>query len=340
MLQHHQVIIVGAGPGGISVAAALRAAGLEDLVILEKGSIGQAWLDYPTETHLLSESAADHDDNMIAGVSTSEVFPHMPHPSHVIYQKYLEHVIQQKKIKVLQNVQIQKVTYNPQDKQFILVTPDENYFTANYLVWAAGMYSSPNETLDSAECYIHYARMPYLNDIQAKEITVVGSANGASGVILQLARPGRVVTLVSAHEYVVPEPIDCLWKEQMRFVKELEMQGLVKIVDNFRVARIFKQDDQYILESELGHQLVTSLRPIVCTGFLPNIEPIKSLIDQREEGHDLIVDMDEHHQAKKTAHLYLAGVAGKTCGDEGMIIEFREFGEVIAKDIQRKLNLQ
>src|SRR5258708_3522061 len=103
MLEHHQIIIVGAGPGGIAVAASLKDAGLDDVIILEKGTIGQAWLDYPAETHLLSESAASHDNNEIANVDTKDVFPNMPHPSHVIYQKYLAYVAKQKKIEVHEN---------------------------------------------------------------------------------------------------------------------------------------------------------------------------------------------------------------------------------------------
>ncbi len=338
MLEHHDVIIVGAGPGGISVATALRAQGIDDVVLLEKGVVGQAWLDYPSETHLLSESATDHDDNMIDDVATSEVFPNMPHPSHLIYQKYLEHVVEQKKLKVYQHITIEKVTYNPDEKKFILMGADDTYFTANFLVWAAGMFSTPNEKLDSEGCYIHYARLPYLNDITSGEITVVGSANGASGVIMQLARPGRLVTLVSAHPYEIPMPIDCLWKDQMRFVKDLEMQGLVRIIENFRVKRIYQREGMYVLESETGQELTAPLRPIVCTGFLSNIEPVKNLVEERPVGHGHEPDIDPHRQSKKTPNLYLGGVIAKVADDgDGMIVTFREFGKAIAEDISRKL---
>jgi len=38
---------------------------------------------------------------------------------------------------------------------------------------------------------------------------------------------------------------------------ELEMQGLVKIVDNFRAKRIFQEDGQYVLESEAGQKYIS-----------------------------------------------------------------------------------
>ena len=97
----YRVCVVGAGPGGLSVAAALIDQGLrtEELMILDRGDIGQAWLDYPPETHLLSESSPTKDDNMIADIPTSEVFSNIPHPSHVMYQKYLQYVADKKHLK-------------------------------------------------------------------------------------------------------------------------------------------------------------------------------------------------------------------------------------------------
>ena len=233
-----KVIVVGAGPGGLSTAAALIDAGLKpsEVMILEKGEIGEAWLDYPQDTHLLSESSPDHDDNMIAGVKTAEVFPHIPHPSHIMYQKYLAHVAEVKKIQVQKNTTVQSVVYNPEQKLFWLDDTEGREYTCQFLIWAAGMFCQPNEEMDSQGCYIHYARVPYLHEMSEPEVTVVGSANGASGVLLQLARPGRVVTLVTSRPYVVPQPIDCLWKEHMQLIKDFESTVYVQSVFALRAS--------------------------------------------------------------------------------------------------------
>jgi thioredoxin reductase len=334
----HQVIVVGAGPGGIAVAAALKDKGIDDLLVLDKGCVGQAWLDYPEDTHLLSGSDPGHDENMIADVPTSDVFPNIPHPSHVMYQKYLEHVAEVKKIEVRKDTQVETVIYNNDTKQFVIMDKMGQEFVAQYVVWAAGMYTTPNEDMDSEGCYIHYARVPYLSGITAPEVTVVGSANGASGVVLQVARPGHRVTLVTSHEYTVPQPIDCLWKEQMQFVMELKNQGLVKIVENFRVKRVYFDPEQkvFVLESEDGTTLTSPQRPILCTGFLANIKPIKELITEYSKDHETLVDLSETHEARKTPNLYLAGVVGKLDHEQGFIRHFRNFGPVIADDIKKK----
>ncbi len=335
----YTVIIVGAGPGGLSVAGALLDGGLpaDQLLVLDRGEVGQAWLDYPEDTHLLSTSVGKDDENMIAGVRTAEVFPNIPHPSHILYQKYLQHVAEKRNIAVRRNAMVDNVVSDYKDNLFYVYLRDDGVLSTKFLVWAAGMYSRPNEKLDMEGCYIHYARMPYLDDIDAKEITVVGSANGASGVVMQLARPGRKITLVVSGEYKVPDPIDCLWKENMQFVKDLAMQGLVDIVEHFRVKRIYKDSDMYYLESEDSQKLTAKDRPIICTGFLPNVDPIKELVDEQCEDRETFLGMDDVHQSTRQPRLYLAGVVGRNFHQDGGIASFRQFGPIIAADILKKL---
>ncbi len=337
MPEHHRIIIVGAGPGGLAVAAALHDEGVEDVVILEKGEIGESWREYPTDTHLISESAPNKDDNMIAGVSTSEVFPHIPHPNHMMYQKYLEYVATEKKIQVKCDVMVEKVLFDQTAKIFHLMTKTGEEFTAQFVVWSGGMYSTPNQMVNSEGCYIHYANFPYMDYVTSDEITVVGSANGASGVVMQLAKPGRLITLVVSHKYEIPMPIDCLWKENMQFILDLSKQGLVKIVENFRVSRVFEENGLYVLENEEGKQLTAKRKPIVCIGFSPNIEPIKDMVEEYCEHHETFFVLDEAHQSKKQPGLYVAGCIGKLEPSEGMIVVFREFGPIIAKHIHDQI---
>jgi pyruvate/2-oxoglutarate dehydrogenase complex dihydrolipoamide dehydrogenase (E3) component len=167
----------------------------------------------------------------------------------------------------------------------------------------------------------------------------VGSANGASSVVLELAKPGRKVNLVVSHTYEVPQPIDCLWKEQMQFIQELEKQGLVTITENFRVKRIYDLPDEkkFVLESETGQKMKVNSRPIVCTGFSPNIGPINELVEVSHADHDPLLVLDKAHQSKKQPGLYVGGAIGKFQHEEGFIRFFRDFGKVITLDIQQKL---
>lgn len=330
---HHNCIIVGAGPGGLATAFALQLAGISDIVVLDRGQVGQSWLDYPPETRLLSSSKEDTDENQIADIKVWEVQPNIEHPTHTMYQRYLAAVAERKGILVEEGCDIISVRLHAETQNFELTTIDSRVFTSKYLIWASGMYSTPDEQLACTGCFIHYSRIQDWKHITETDVTVVGGANGASEVVIQLAQPGRVVRLVCSSPFEVPEPIDTLWKENRKLIKDLQYQGLVKIVENFRVKKIYHDDIAFILESTDGQILHSATRPIVCIGFLPNIEPVKELVDIKVEGHDKFLDLDESHQSKKTPKLFCAGTIGKLTHDQGFIKGFRDFGEAIASKI-------
>ncbi|PWU23693.1 hypothetical protein C5B42_02170 [Candidatus Cerribacteria bacterium 'Amazon FNV 2010 28 9'] len=333
---YHQVIIVGAGSGGLSVACSLQKQGINDVLVIDEGEVGQAWANYPPETHLLSETNDQKDENMIDDVPLKEVCPNIPHPSHMMYQKYLQEVVKRHELNVLSYTRVERVVRNEETENWTLFAANNTTFSCTYLVWAAGMYSTPNECLSTKHCYIHYSHIQDWSNITDKEIYVVGSANGATEVVMQLARPGRKVYLLCSKTYDIPLPIDCLWKENMQFVKDLEKQGLVDIIENFRTKDVSHDDLEYIITGEDGTIIHAPTRPIMCIGFLPNIEPVHEFVSETKDQHDAMLELDEHHESKKHTNLYFAGAIGKSTSEEGFIRGFREYAHIIAEDIKQK----
>jgi len=335
--EFHQVLLVGAGPGGIAIASDLIKTGLKDVLILEKGVIGQSWQDYPPETRLLSESNAQNDENQVGGIPVSSVLPNIPHPSHAMYQRYLQTVVQKNQIPVVEHCTVSTVSLDPQTQEFILQSDDQKVFRSQFLIWAAGTYLTPNESLSDKSCFIHYSRIQDWKHITDPVVTVIGGANGATEVVLQLAAPGRKIRLLTTH-FDIPLPVDCLWKENRVLVKEFEKQGLVEIIEDFRVTSVHHDTTQFIIESETGKTLYSENRPIVCIGFLPSIGPIESLVASRMEGHDQLLDLTESHESTKQPRLFLAGTLGKLhAGEDGFIRHFSHYGGSIVAQIQSYL---
>ena len=52
MPRHMRVAIVGAGPAGLGLARVLSDLAIPDVWVLERGEIGQSFLDWPEETRL------------------------------------------------------------------------------------------------------------------------------------------------------------------------------------------------------------------------------------------------------------------------------------------------
>jgi putative flavoprotein involved in K+ transport len=328
------VCIVGAGPGGLSTAAALIAQGVKDVVVLERGEIGQAWLDYPHETHLLSESTPERDDNMIAGVDTDEVFPHIPHPSHLAYQKYLHHVADSLGVRVHTHTVVTSVKKNPEAQPGFTISTSRGTYTAQVVVWAAGQYDCPDACVPDADAYLHYGELT--EEVEATlgdKVTVIGGGNGATGTVMRLARPGRVVTLITAHAYQPPEPIDTLWKEHMELVKQMNLNGLVNIIDETRVERVQKTESGYLLTNSTGWSLTVQDKPIACLGFHPSVGPLSDMVTTKEVDGQEVLDLDEYHQSNQTKGLYLAGCVGQISPGFGLIAQFRNFGAKIASHV-------
>ena len=72
--------------------------------------------------------------------------------------------------------------------------------------------------------------------------------------------------------------------------------------------KIYKEKDSYVLESDEYKKITVPNKPIVCTGFLPNIEPVKELVETVCEHHETFLRMSEDHQSLKTPGLFFAGV--------------------------------
>lgn len=332
--EFHQVILVGAGPGGIAIASDLKKAGIKDFLMLEKGVVGQSWQDYPPETRLLSESSPTKDENQVGGISVTTVLPNIPHPSHAMYQRYLQTVVEKNQLPVQEHCSVNTVVVDSQTQEFILQTENEKTYRCQFLVWAAGSYSTPNESLSDKHCFIHYSRIQDWKHITDSVVTVIGGANGATEVVLQLASPGRKIRLLTTR-FEIPLPVDCLWKENRVLVREFEKQGLVEIIEDFRVKSIQHDESQFIITSESGATLYSENKPIVCIGFLPSVGPIASLVTTRIEGHDTFIDLNDAHESAKQPRLFLAGTVGRLhSGEDGFIRHFSHYGETIVPKIK------
>ena len=56
MQKSNKVVIIGAGPSGIGMAIALIEMGLDDILILDKGQVGESFKNWPLSTRFITPS--------------------------------------------------------------------------------------------------------------------------------------------------------------------------------------------------------------------------------------------------------------------------------------------
>jgi cation diffusion facilitator CzcD-associated flavoprotein CzcO len=180
----HEVVIVGAGFGGLGMAIRLKQAGIEDFVVLERGEdVGGTWWanSYPgcqcdIPSNLYSFSFARHDWDRA-------------YPMRDQILEYLRDCA--RRFGVLPHTrlgcELLGATWLAGEQRWELETSD-GPLSARVLVAAPGLLSEPwNPTLPGLERFegtaFHTARWDHSNDLSGKRVALVGSGATAVQVV-------------------------------------------------------------------------------------------------------------------------------------------------------------
>jgi len=204
------IVIIGSGFAGLCMGIRLRKAGIEDFVILERGSsIGGTWRDndYPgcacdVESHLYSFSFEPNP-------SWSRMFA----PQKEI-RSYLERVAQ--KYGLLPHVQLnQNVSesrWDDSSKTWNVTTTEGERYSAKVLVAATGGLSNPAYPsipgLDSFQGEtFHSAQWNHDYDLRGKRVAVIGTGASAIQFVPQIQpKVAELHLFQRTAPWVVPKP--------------------------------------------------------------------------------------------------------------------------------------
>jgi len=185
------VLVIGAGPCGLSVGAAARAAGLS-CVLLDKGPVVSSIERYPIDMTFFS--TADHLE--IRGVP---FITDSDKPTRSQALNYYRRIVEQFDLDVRQYEKVVRV--DRQEGEFAVHTHradrSERSYRADSLVIATGYFDTPNLLEVEGEDLLkvrHYFREPHRYFDQ--DVLVVGGGNSAVEAALTTWRAGARVTLV------------------------------------------------------------------------------------------------------------------------------------------------
>lgn len=188
-----RVVIVGAGFAGIAMSVALRRAGHDDVIVLERGTtVGGTWRDntYPgiacdVPSHLYG--LATHPNPEWSGVFARGDEIH----------GYLQHVAATERVPVRLGTPMTGATWT--GAGWRIETPDSS-FDADVLVLACGRLTEPLvPAIPGLEAFpgaiFHSARWDHSVALDGARIGVVGTGASAVQLVPELARRGAHVTL-------------------------------------------------------------------------------------------------------------------------------------------------
>ncbi len=188
--QQVHVAVIGAGPGGMYAGIALRNAGFDDFIILEKADdVGGTWWHnrYPgaecdVQSHLYSYTFEPKPDWSRPYAGQAEILD------------YLRHVADKYGIRPACRfgVEVTAAIWQEDSSQWQLRTADGHTLLAGFVISAIGMFNDiavpAIEGLDGfAGTVFHTARWPADHDLSGERVAIIGSAASAVQTIPEIA---------------------------------------------------------------------------------------------------------------------------------------------------------
>ncbi|NMD70295.1 YpdA family putative bacillithiol disulfide reductase [Bacillus sp. DNRA2] len=319
-MQQEEIIIVGAGPCGLSVAIALQEIGINPLII-EKGNVVNAIYHYPTHQTFFSTS-----EKLEIGDVPFITEEYKPRRNQALV--YYREVVNRKKLRINAYELVQSITKT--GEQFSIKT-DKQEYSARYVVIATGYYDHPNymnvpgEDLPKVFHYFKEAH-PYFD----KDVVVVGGKNSSVDAAIELVKAGARVTVIYRGNEYSPSIKPWILPE----FESLIRHGKITMEFNSHVKEITQNQITY---TKAGEKITISNDFVFAmTGYHPNHQFLKNIgIEIDAQSGRPFFDSDTMETNVKGA--FIAGVIAAGNNANEIFIENGRFhGGLIAEAILAK----
>ena len=270
------LLIIGAGPAGLSAAEAARREGL-DYIVIEKGTIANTIRQYPVGRSMFS---TPHEVEMHPGT----LRPVREKPTREEMLSHYIHFVLDLDLKINTDEKVVSVKGNI-DEGFVVKT-DRNEYVARRVLFAIGAMEHPRHLNVPGEDLpkVHHLFIdPYA--YVRKEALVVGGGNSAAEAALFLSEEGARTTLaIWREDWENRDPKAGAMKHWVRTPLEAEVKaGRLKVVLYKHVDEILP--DEVILTTETGESMTVPNDVVfVLVGSDADLTVLKQLGVQTETG--------------------------------------------------------
>lgn len=304
-------IVIGAGPAGIGSALALGAVDGLDVLVLERGAVGQTFLDWPAEQTFLTPSFTGNgfgatDLNSVHPETSPAFTLGVDYPTGPQYAKYLRSVAAHFRVPVRDSTSVLRVTRT--DDGFAVDT-DRGALSARNVVWAGGEFDDrrlpriPGAGL-AAPAGAEEAWRP-----RSGPVVVIGGYESGVDIASRHALAGNPVTMVDgAAPWDAGRGSDPSYRlaprSRMRLRRALDTGNLSVVAAS--AIGIKRAGDRWRTRLRDGTTLESASAPIAATGYGPGLGPVDHLFAVRDDGWPLLDDDD---QSTIAPGLFLSGPA-------------------------------
>ncbi len=339
----YDAVIVGAGAAGVGAAVALRHAGIENFVVLDRHTVGASFASWPAETRFITPSYPTNSIGMLdlnsIAIGTSPAFSlEVEHPTGEEYAIYLRAVAHFFELPVRQDTDVMQIA--KVGDGFRIDTADGT-LQAKHVIWAAGEFQYPrlNGFVGSQLCR-HTATIASYGELDGDDFIVVGGYESGVDVAYHLAYRDKRVRLFDK---------DCPWEEEssdpsvalspftLERMREDWFVEQVKLFPHTPIESVTRVDAMYEVTARDGHRFETRVPPLWAGGFEGSHKLVADLFERRDDGFPLL---SEHDESTIVPGVFLCGPAVRHDNSVFCFIyKYRQRFAVVAKAIATSLGL-
>ncbi|ALJ19793.1 NAD(P)/FAD-dependent oxidoreductase [Microbacterium sp. No. 7] len=304
-------LVIGAGPAGIGTALALAA--VEDLTfgVLERGRIGQTFLDWPAQQTFLTPSFTGNgfgatDLNAVHPKTSPAFSLGVDYPTGPQYARYLRGVATHFRVPVLDGTEVTAVVRR--DDVFALES-SRGPVLARSLVWAGGEFHEPLAPRISGSGLSDLAGAPAAWEPREGRVLVIGGYESGVDIACHHVEHGAHVTVVDGstpwHAGAGSDPSFQLAPRSRVRLRAAEATGRLTLL-GARAGAVKRDGAEWSVRLDDGIRVIADSRPIAATGYGPGLGPVDRLFARRADGWP---ELDDDDQSTIAPGLFLSGPA-------------------------------
>ena len=319
--QHYQLIIIGAGPIGLTCGIEAKKAGI-DALILEKGCLTNSIYNYPANMTFFSTS----EKLEIGGIP---FVSNSPKPTRSEALEYYRRTATNRQL----NIHLfEEVTGLKKEGEGFVVTTNKQDYSAEHIIISTGFYDIPyllNVPGENLPKVTHYYKEPHLYAFQ--KVLVVGAQNSAIDAALETWRKGAEVTIIIRGSEVGQRVKYWVRPDILNRIEE----GSIKVYYNSAIKEI--RQNEVDIETENGLVTISNDWVLALTGYQPNLSFLEKAGIQLSEDEIKKPSYNEETHETNVTNIFLAGVICGGMNTHRLFIEnSREHAVKIMQVIRNK----
>ncbi len=338
-------VIVGAGPAGLAVAAALQRIGLRAEVV-DRHDVGASFARWPEGTRLLTPSFTGNQFGLVdLNAITPETSPALSlleeHPTGPQYAAYLQMVVELEELTVTTGVEVTDVRAD-RDGPLVIEVAGDAPLRARTVVWAAGeaQYPRTGGFLGAEHCVptVHLRRW---DAHPGDRVVVIGGYESGLDTAVQLVTRGRTVTVLDRDhpwQVVDADPSRTLSPYTHGRLRDALGTGQLTLEGGVEVDRVTAGSRGFSVHGADGRSWQAEGPPLLATGFEGSLTLVRDRFKFDEHGRVQVTE--EADESTMTPGLFLAGPAlAHRDTIFCFIYKFRQRAGVVARAIGERLDL-